>query len=107
MVICNVAAPQLLWSKKARSSVPVLFAVSILVNIGMWFERFVIIVVSLHRAFLPSAWGMFYPTKWDWMTLFGSIAMFVWLFLLFVRVLPSISMAEMRELVDQSAKGES
>jgi molybdopterin-containing oxidoreductase family membrane subunit len=83
-----------------------LFILSLVVNAGMWMERFLIVVSSLHRDYMPSAWGMFYPTKWDWMTLFGSIAMFVWLFLLFVRVLPSISMAEMRELVDESARGE-
>ena len=69
-------------------------------------ERFLIVVTSLHRDYLPSSWGMFYPTVWDWITLFGSIALFVWLFLLFVRFLPLISIAEMRELVRESAKGE-
>ncbi|HEX7622569.1 MAG TPA: NrfD/PsrC family molybdoenzyme membrane anchor subunit, partial [Anaeromyxobacteraceae bacterium] len=65
MMFCNVLVPQIFWWKKARTSIPILFGVSILINIGMWFERFVIIVVSLHRAFLPSGWGMFYPTKID------------------------------------------
>src|SRR5262249_3483090 len=65
MVLCNVAAPQLLWLPSARRNVAVLFAISLLVNVGMWFERFVIIVVSLHRSFLPSSWGMFYPTVFD------------------------------------------
>jgi molybdopterin-containing oxidoreductase family membrane subunit len=106
LIFCNVVAPQLLWLRKVRHSVWALFILSLVVNAGMWMERFLIVVSSLHRDYMPSAWGMFYPTKWDWMTLFGSIAMFVWLFLLFVRVLPSISMAEMRELVDESARGE-
>jgi len=79
---------------------------SLVINCGMWMERFLIVVTSLHRDYLPSAWGMFYPTRWDWITLFGSIALFVWLFLLFVRFLPLISIAEMRELVRESAKGE-
>jgi molybdopterin-containing oxidoreductase family membrane subunit len=106
LIVCNVLAPQLLWMRKVRHSVWALFILSIVVNVGMWMERFLIVVSSLHRDYMPSSWGMFYPTRWDWMTLFGSIAMFVWLFLLFVRALPSISMAEMRELVDESARGE-
>src|SRR5262249_47381561 len=65
MILCNVLTPQLFWFKKARYSIPILFVASILVNIGMWFERFIIIVVSLHRAFLPASWGMFYPTFVD------------------------------------------
>jgi molybdopterin-containing oxidoreductase family membrane subunit len=105
LICCNVLAPQLLWFRRVRHSVWALFVLSLVVNVGMWMERFLIVVSSLHRDYMPSAWGMFYPTIWDWMTLFGSIAMFVWLFLLFVRFLPAISMAEMRELVDESAKG--
>jgi molybdopterin-containing oxidoreductase family membrane subunit len=70
----------------------------------MWMERAMIVVTSLHRDYLPSAWGMFIPTAWDWITLAGSIALFVWLFLLFVRFLPLISMTEMRELVRDSAR---
>jgi molybdopterin-containing oxidoreductase family membrane subunit len=89
-----------------RHSVPLLFVLSLVINCGMWMERFLIVVTSLHRDYLPSSWGMFYPTRWDWITLFGSIALFVWLFLLFVRFLPVISIAEMRELVRESAKGE-
>jgi molybdopterin-containing oxidoreductase family membrane subunit len=96
MVICNVAAPQIFWSKWARTSVPALFFVSILVNIGMWFERFVIIVVSLHRAFLPSAWGMFYPTIFDIGILVGSFGLFFTCFLLFIRFLPVIAMWEIK-----------
>jgi molybdopterin-containing oxidoreductase family membrane subunit len=68
------------------------------VNVGMWMERFMIIVTSLHRDFLPSSWGYFVPTFWDWATLAGSLGTFVFLFLLFVRFLPAISMSEMRKL---------
>jgi len=69
------------------------------VNVGMWLERFVIIVISLHRDFMPSAWGMYRPTIWDWSTFIGTIGLFVALLFLFVRFLPVISIAEMRELV--------
>jgi molybdopterin-containing oxidoreductase family membrane subunit len=93
-----------LWWPRVRSSVWALLAIAIVVNLGMWMERFLIVVSSLHRDFLPSSWGMFYPTAWDWITLFGSIALFAWLFLLFVRVLPVISIAEMRELVRETAE---
>ncbi|MDT3669169.1 MAG: NrfD/PsrC family molybdoenzyme membrane anchor subunit [Aromatoleum sp.] len=103
MLACNVALPQLLWWRRVRRSVPALFVISLLVNVGMWMERFLIVVSSLHRDFMPSAWGMFYPTFWDWVFLFGSIAFFVWLFLVFLRLLPAISIAEMRLLVDESA----
>src|SRR4051794_39555252 len=101
MVACNVVAPQLLWSKRLRTSVPVLFVLSLLVNVGMWFERFVIIVVSLHRTFLPSAWAMFYPTKFDIAILLGSFGLFFSCFLLFIRVLPMIAMWEIKGVVGQ------
>src|SRR5215469_15384684 len=103
MVLCNVITPQLLWTKKARSSVAFLFIVSILVNIGMWFERFVIIVVSQHRNFLPSAWGMFYPTIWDIGILIGSFGLFFTLFLLFIRFLPMIAIWEIKGVAQQGA----
>jgi len=89
MVLCNVLTPQVLWFRKIRSSVAALIAVSILVNVGMWFERFVIIVVSIHRAFLPSGWGMFYPTVVDFGVLAGSLGLFFTCFLLFIRFLPT------------------
>lgn len=101
MLCCNVLVPQLFWFKKNRMNIPVLFIVSILVNIGMWLERFVIVVVSLHRDFMPSAWGMYAPTKWDIATLAGSIGLFLALLFLFVRILPVISIFEMRELVGE------
>ncbi|MGZ3183676.1 MAG: NrfD/PsrC family molybdoenzyme membrane anchor subunit [Telluria sp.] len=103
MLALNLATPQLLWWRRVRHNAALLFAISLLVNTGMWLERFLIVVTSLHRDFLPSAWGMFVPTFWDWLTLAGTVALFVWLFLLFVRFLPAISMAEMRELVAESA----
>jgi Ni/Fe-hydrogenase subunit HybB-like protein len=106
MVLCNLLAPQLFWFKKIRNSVGLLFIVSILVNIGMWFERFIIIVVSLHRAFLPSGWGMFYPTVVDIGILIGSFGLFFTLFLLFIRFLPMIAMWEVKGVVvDQESHG--
>ncbi len=104
MLACNVIAPQLFWWRRVRHTVWALFVLSLVVNVGMWMERFLIVVSSLHRDFLPSAWGMFYPTVWDWIQLLGSVALFVWLFLLFVRFLPAISMSEMRTLVRESAE---
>jgi Ni/Fe-hydrogenase subunit HybB-like protein len=101
LMFCNVLTPQLLWFKCMRTSIPVLFIVSIIVNVGMWLERFMIVVVSLHRDFMPSAWGMYYPTFWDLATLFGSVGMFLMLMFLFIRVLPMISIFEMRELVGE------
>jgi molybdopterin-containing oxidoreductase family membrane subunit len=103
LIFCNVVTPQLLWFGAIRRSVPVLFIISFIVQTGMWMERFVIIVTSLHRDFLPSSWGMYYPTRWDWATLLGTIGLFFFCFLLFVRILPSISISEMRELVLEQA----
>jgi molybdopterin-containing oxidoreductase family membrane subunit len=103
MVLCNVLTPQIFWFKKARQSVPVLFVASILINIGMWFERFVIIVVGLHRNFLPSAWGMFYPTIFDIGILVGSFGLFFTLFLLFIRALPMIAIWEIKGVVGHGA----
>jgi molybdopterin-containing oxidoreductase family membrane subunit len=99
LIFCVVIVPQALWSRRVRRAPWVLFGISILINVGMWLERFMLIVTSEHRDFLPSAWGMFYPTVWDWAILIGSIGFFGWLLLLFVRFVPLISMAEMRELL--------
>ncbi|HVZ33409.1 MAG TPA: NrfD/PsrC family molybdoenzyme membrane anchor subunit, partial [Polyangiaceae bacterium] len=96
MITCNVISPQLFWSKKLRTSIPLMFVVSIFINIGMWFERFVIIVTSLHRDFLPSSWGMFSPTIVDICIYSGSLGLFFTLFLLFIRWLPMIAMAEVK-----------
>jgi len=96
MFTCNVVVPQLLWIKRLRNTVPVIFVISILINVGMWFERFVIIVTSLHRDYLPSSWGYFRPTPVDILTFAGSIGLFLTLFLLFVRFLPMVAMAEIK-----------
>jgi Ni/Fe-hydrogenase subunit HybB-like protein len=106
LMLCNVVIPQALWSKRVRRNVAALFVVALIVNAGMWIERFVIIITSLHRDFTPSAWGMFYPTGWDWATLAGSIGLFLTLLYLFIRYLPMISIFEMRELVSET-QGES
>ncbi len=102
MVSCNVLIPQLFWSKKLRTNLAVLFTVSVLVNVGMWFERFVIIVTSLHRDFLPSSWGMFTPTYVDVLTFVGTFGIFFTLFLLFVRYLPMVAMAEVKTVMPQA-----
>ncbi|HAP34437.1 MAG TPA: hydrogenase, partial [Bacteroidetes bacterium] len=99
MFTCNVVTPQLFWSKKIRTSLLASFILAIFVNIGMWFERFVIIVTSLSRDFLPSSWGMFYPTIWDFGMLIGSFGLFFTLVLLFVKFLPAIAMAEIKAVV--------
>jgi Ni/Fe-hydrogenase subunit HybB-like protein len=102
VIFCNVAAPQLLWSQRLKSNVLLLWIISLVINIGMWLERFMIVVGSLNRDFLPSAWHMYYPTFWDYATLFGSIGFFVALLFLFIRVLPMISIFEMRTLVSKA-----
>jgi molybdopterin-containing oxidoreductase family membrane subunit len=99
LILCNIAIPQALWSRRVRSSVPALFVISIVVNIGMWLERFIIVVTSLHRDFLPSSWGMYYPTRWDWATYVGTIGLFLTLLFLFLRFLPMISIFELRGMV--------
>jgi Ni/Fe-hydrogenase subunit HybB-like protein len=99
LILCNILTPQLLWIRAVRTNPTVLFLMSIVVNVGMWLERFVIVVISLTRDFMPSAWGRYSPTVWDWATLIGSLGLFTTLIYLFVRVLPAISIAEMRELV--------
>jgi molybdopterin-containing oxidoreductase family membrane subunit len=102
MIGCNVFAVQLFWSKRMRTSVPVMFAVSIVVNVGMWFERFVIIVTSLHHDFLPSSWGMFHPTLIDIGTFTGSMGIFFAGFLLFMRYLPIVAMSEVKGTMPQA-----
>jgi Ni/Fe-hydrogenase subunit HybB-like protein len=96
MMACNVGVPQLLWFRTLRRDPASLFIISLLINLGMWAERFVIIVTSLHRDFLPSSWGIFRPTIWDWATLMGSLGLFFTLIFLFIRLLPMISIAEVR-----------
>jgi Ni/Fe-hydrogenase subunit HybB-like protein len=102
LILCNIITPQFLWIRRVRTSTLGLFAVAMVVNVGMWLERFVIVVTSLHRDFLPSSWGMYYPTIWDWMTFIGTIGMFVTLFFLFIRFLPMISIFEMRTMAPEA-----
>lgn len=104
LISCNIAIPQSLWSKKVRRNPLILFLISLVVNTGMWLERFVIIVVSLHREYLPSKWDMYYPTRWDWATFVGTIGLFLTLFYLFIRFLPMISIVEVRSLVHETEK---
>ena len=101
LLTCNAVVPQLLWIRPIRYNPLWLWVISIVVNVGMWLERFVIIVTSLHRDFLPSSWGMYYPTRWDWGLYVGSIGLFLALLFLFIRFLPVISVFEMRELVSR------
>jgi Ni/Fe-hydrogenase subunit HybB-like protein len=99
LIFCNGVVPQTLWFKKVRTNTVVLFCIALLVNVGMWLERFVIIVTSLSRDYLPSSWGMYAGTKWDWMTYIGTLGLFAWLMFLFLRLLPMISMFEMRTII--------
>ena len=96
MITCNVISPHLFWFKKLRTTMWFVWCVSIVVNIGMWFERFVIIVTSLHRDYLPSSWGYFTPTWVDVLTFAGSFGLFLTLFLLFIRFLPAIAISEVK-----------
>src|SRR5271165_4828235 len=102
LLACNIFIPQLLWIRKMRTNPVWLFLISFVILVGMWLERFVIIVMSLSRDFLTSSWGMYYPTKWDWMTFFGTIGMFLMAMFLFVRILPMISIFEMRTLLPEA-----
>jgi molybdopterin-containing oxidoreductase family membrane subunit len=102
MVSCNVLVPQLFWFKKLRTHIPTLFIASIFINVGMWFERFVIVVTSLHRDFLPANWDYYHPTFWDLATLAGSFGLFFTLFTLFVRFLPMVAMAEVKSVLPQA-----
>jgi len=106
VILCNVAIPQALWWAGVRARPAALFAIAIVVNTGMWLERFMIIVSSLNRDFLPSSWHVYVPTFWDFATLAGSIGLFALLFLAFLRALPAISIAEMRKLAREKAHGE-
>ncbi len=105
LILCNILTPQLLWFKKVRRNIPALFVMSLIINLGMWLERFVIVVISLTRDFMPSAWGRYSPTVWDYATFVGTLGLFTMLIFLFVRGLPAIAISEMRELVHQDSHG--
>ncbi len=102
LILTNVIIPQLLWFQRVRTNIPLLFCVAMSINIGMWLERYVIIVVSLHRDFLPSSWGMYAGTVFDYGTFFGTIGLFLTLMFLFIRLLPMISIFEMRTLLPEA-----
>ncbi len=107
MISCNVIFPQMFWFKKVRTSIPAMFVISIFVNIGMWFERFVITVTSLHRTFLPSTWAYYSPTWVEICTFIGSFGLFLTLFLLFLKYMPMIAIAEVKAIMPQAnAHGE-
>jgi Ni/Fe-hydrogenase subunit HybB-like protein len=103
LILFNVLIPQLLWFKRFRTNLAVLLFVSVAINIGMWFERWVIIVLSLHRDFLPSSWDVYNPSFYDWATFIGSFGLFFVLFFLFIRLLPMITIFEVRDLVHKTA----
>jgi Ni/Fe-hydrogenase subunit HybB-like protein len=105
LILCNILTPQLLWFKKVRRNIPALFVMSLIINTGMWLERFVIVVISLTRDFMPSAWGRYSPTVWDYATFVGTLGLFTMLIFLFVRGLPAIAISEMRELVHEDSHG--
>jgi len=102
LLACNIFIPQVLWLKKFRVSTGWLWLISFIVLVGMWLERFIIVVVSLSRDFLTSSWGQYYPTKWDWMTFAGTIGLFLTAMWLFVRILPMISIFELRTLLPEA-----
>jgi len=102
MISCNVIVPQLFWSKTLRTSIPVLFVASIFANIGMWFERFVIVVTSLSRDYLPANWDYYTPTIWDMSLFIGSFGLFFTLFLLFLRFVPMIAISEIKGILPEA-----
>jgi molybdopterin-containing oxidoreductase family membrane subunit len=102
LLACNIVIPQALWLSGVRRNALWLFALSLVINVGMWLERFIIVVVGLHRDYLPSSWDTYVPTIWDWSTFFGTIGLFTALMFLFIRLLPMISIFEMREMVEES-----
>jgi Ni/Fe-hydrogenase subunit HybB-like protein len=104
LIFCNILVTQAVWFKRVRTTPALLFIVALFIQVGMWTERYVIVVTSLHRDFMPSAWGIFHGTRWDWMTLIGSLGLFASLFFLFLRLLPAISISEMRDLVHQKSE---
>jgi molybdopterin-containing oxidoreductase family membrane subunit len=99
MIVCNVLLPQLLWSARVRRHMGAMLALAIVADVGMWLERFVIVVTSTHRDYMPSAWGVVVPTSWDWIVFAGSIGVFFLLLLLFIRFMPAVSIHDMRELL--------
>jgi molybdopterin-containing oxidoreductase family membrane subunit len=102
LIVLNILIPQVLWSPKIRANTAWLFFISLVVLVGMWLERFVIIVTSLHRDYLPSSWGHYVATRWDWATYAGTIGLFTAAIFLFIRIMPAISIFEIRMLLPQA-----
>jgi molybdopterin-containing oxidoreductase family membrane subunit len=102
LILCNIVAAQLLWIRQVRQSAVALWIVSMFINVGMWLERFIIVVTSLHRDFLPSSWGMYHGTIWDWAIFVGTIGLFLSLLFLFIRFVPMISIFEIRTLLPEA-----
>jgi Ni/Fe-hydrogenase subunit HybB-like protein len=105
LIFCNILTPQFLWLRRVRSNVILVWCIAMVINVGMWLERFVIVVISLHRDFMPSAWGRYIGTHWDWATYIGTLGLFMTLLFLFIRVLPMINIFEMRTLVPAATLG--
>jgi Ni/Fe-hydrogenase subunit HybB-like protein len=102
LILCNIVIPQALWWRKIRLNVVLLWLITIVINIGMWLERFVIVVISLHRDFLPSSWGIYHPTFWDISLFIGTMGLFMTLLMLFIRFIPTISIFETRHLLHET-----
>ena len=105
LLFCNLMTPQLLWIKKVRRSILAMWLIAVVINVGMWLERYVIVVTCLERDYLPSSWGDFHPTRWDWSLFIGTISFFVFMMLLFIRFIPMIPIFEMRTLLHKSKPG--
>jgi molybdopterin-containing oxidoreductase family membrane subunit len=99
LITCNLVLPQLCWWQWVREHTWLLFVITLVINVGMWLERFIIVITSLSREFLPSSWGHYAPTLWDWATLLGSMGLFAFLLFSFIRLLPMISITEVNQLV--------
>jgi molybdopterin-containing oxidoreductase family membrane subunit len=103
-LFCNVLAPQAFWFGAVRRNVPAVFIIAILINIGMWLERILIIWMTLSHDYLPSMWRLFQPTVWDWLTMFGSLGLFATMYLVFVRLVPTVSIHEVKDVIDEEAR---
>ncbi len=101
MLFCNVLAPQAFWFPAIRGSIVLVFIIAVIINLGMWFERILIIWTTLSHGYLPSIWRLFIPTAWDWLMTIGSLGLFALMFLIFVRLIPAVSMHEVRRLVGE------
>jgi molybdopterin-containing oxidoreductase family membrane subunit len=104
-LLCNVIIPQSLWAPAVRRNIPALVVIAVIINIGMWLERILLIWTTLGRDFLPSMWRLFLPSFWDWSMLFGSLGFFAFLFMIFARVLPAMSIHELRVLLQKAGQG--